>query len=417
MSVGNDDSSTPVRLTDRISVGVLTRVIRRDLVEEVILATGSREQRSRLLPTHVVVYHVIALALFFGDNYEEVMRRLVGGLRFLRNWSDSWRVPTTSALSQARVRIGEAPLKELYHRVAVPIAGRGSPGAWFHSWRVMAIDGVILDMPDTPENNKEYEHTDTGRGRGAFPVARVVGLAECGTHAIVSAAIGNWGTGERALVKKLIHDIEPDMLVLADRGFYGHDLWHELLEAGAALVFRVGTNLKLPVLENFPDGSYRSVLLDPRTQSPIRKKARRLGSGPYGDLAILEAAGTPCRVVEYSLDRNDHYNEVICLITSILDPNEAPAHELAQLYNERWELELSLKEIEIYQLGHSRVLRSKTPSMVRQEIWGILLAHYAIRHLMHEAADTADVDPDRLSFIRSLKIVRRQITVQADFSP
>lgn len=175
--------------------------------------------------------------------------------------------------------------------------------------------------------------------------------------------------------------------------------------------------MKLPVLENFPDGSYRSVLLDPRTQSPIRKKARRLGSGPYGDLAILEAAGTPCRVVEYSLDRNDHYNEVICLITSILDPNEAPAHELAQLYNERWELELSLKEIEIYQLGHSRVLRSKTPSMVRQEIWGILLAHYAIRHLMHEAADTADVDPDRLSFIRSLKIVRRQITVQADFSP
>jgi hypothetical protein len=415
-AVSGDVADAPVRLTDRISIGVLTSVIPRDLVDEAIAHTSSGETRSRLLPTHVVVYYVIALALFFGENYEEVMRRLVGGLRFLRNWSDSWRVPTTSAISPARARVGEQALKELFHRVAVPIARPGSRGAWFHGRRVMAIDGVILDMPDTPENNEEYEHANGGRGPGAFPVARVVGLGECGTHAIVSAVIGNWGAGERTLASSLLAEFEPNMLVLADRGFYSYGLWNNSLETGVALVFRVTSNMKLPVVELHPDGSYRSVLLDSSTQRIVRKKARRRGSGPHGDLSVLEAAGTPCRVVEYSIDRSDS-NEVICLITSILDPEEAPAHELAALYHERWEFELSLKEIEITQLGHSRVLRSKTPKMVRQEIWGILLAHYAIRHLMHEAADTADVDPDRLSFIRSLRLIRRQITDQAGFSP
>ena len=408
--------SGPVRLTDRISIGVLTSVIPRDLVEEVIARTQSREQRTRLLPTHVVVYYVIALALFFGESYEEVMRCLVGGLRFLGNWSGSWKVPTTSAISQARARIGEEPLKELFRRVALPVARPGSRGAWFRRYRVMAIDGVIIDVPDTPENNEEFEHTNTGRGRSAFPVVRVVGLGECGTHAIVSAAIGSWSTGERRLTRPLLDDLEPDMLVLADRGFYSYDLWEEALQTGAALVFRVPANMKLPALEIYPDGSYRSVLLHHKIQSPTRKKARRRGDGPHGDPSVLEAAGVPCRVVEYSIDR-DNPDEVICLITSILDPGEAPAHELAALYHERWEFELSLKEIEISQLGHSRVLRSKTPEMVRQEIWGILLAHYAIRHLMHDAADTADVDPDRISFIRSLRLIRRQVTGQAGFSP
>jgi len=416
LGVRESSSTGPVRLTDRVSIGVVTSVIRRDLVEEVIIHTQSRERRIRLLPTHLVVYYVIALGLFFGESYEEVMRCLVGGLRFLGNWSSSWKVPTTSAISQARARIGEEPLRELFRRVAVPMARPGSRGAWFRQYRVMAIDGVIIDVPDTPENNGEFEHTKTGRGPSAFPVVRLVGLGECGTHAIVSASIGTWSTGERSLTNSLLDDLEPDMLVLADRGFYSYDLWEEALRTDAALVFRVPANMKLPAFEIYPDGSYRSVLLHPKIQSPTRKKARRLSDSPHGDRAILEAAGIPCRVVEYSVDR-DNPDEVICLITSILDSDEAPAHELAALYHERWEFELSLKEIEISQLGHGRVLRSKTPEMVRQEIWGILLAHYAIRKLMHDAADTADIDPDRLSFLRSLRIIRRQITGQAGFSP
>lgn len=414
-----DSVAKTVRLTDRISVGVLTRLFPRDLVDEVIAESGRKEKRSRLLPAHVVVYYVLALGLFFGEAYEEVMRRLVGGLQFLRNWSGEWNVPTTSAISQARARLGAAPLEELFHRVAIPMARPGSRGAWFGSWRVMAIDGVVLDVPDTPENNAEFDHSNTGRGRSAFPVVRVVGLGECGTHAIVGAAMGSWSTGEHTLVPQLLPDLEPDMLVLADRGLYSYRFWCAALETGAALVFRASAALVLPPLETYPDGSYRSVLLDRTIQRQARLRAKRRarpGDGPQGDLSWVEAAGTPCRVVEYRVGDADSA-DVIRLITSIQDWEDAPAHELAALYHERWEFEISLDEIEIHQIGHARVLRSKTPEMVKQELWGILLAHYAIRHIMHEAADTADVDPDRLSFIRSLRIIRRQITGQADFPP
>jgi transposase IS4-like protein/DDE family transposase len=410
----DDSIGERVRLTDRISIGVLTRVVPRYLVEEVVAYAGRKEQRSRLLPAHVVVYYVLALALFFGEAYEEVMRRLVGGLRFLRNWERAWKVPTSSALAQARSRLGAAPLEELFRRVAVPLARPGTRGAWFRSWRVMAIDGVILDAPDTPENNTEFEHSTGGKGESAFPVVRVVGLGECGTHAIVSAAIGTWSIGEQTLVPELLPDIEPDMLVLADRGFYSYKLYLAITETGAQVVFRASSKLVLPVFETYPDGSYRSVLLDSATSSAVRKRAKK--AGEHGR-DILVAAGTPCRVVEYMIPNRGNGTETFCLITSILDWEAAPAYELAALYHERWEFELILDEIEIHQLGHGRVLRSKSPEMVKQEIWGILITHYAIRHLMHEAADTANIDPDRLSFIESLRFIRRQITGQAEFPP
>lgn len=413
----DNTANAAVRLTDRISVGVLTRLFSRDLVEEVIGSTGSRERRVRLLPAHVVLYYVLAMALFFGESYEEVMRRLVGGLQFLRNWSDNWRVPTTSAISQARARLGEAPLEELFNRVARPMARPGTRGAWFRSWRIMAIDGVVIDMPDTPENNTEYVHSSGGKGEGAFPAMRIVGLAECGTHAIVAAALGTWTTSERTLTPKLLSALDPDMIVVLDRGFYSYKLWTDVAATGAAVLFRVGANMRFPVLESFSDGSYRSVLIETAQQNVVRKKALRRGDGPHGDLSILEAAGIPCRVIEYSVEDRGESDEVVCLITSIMDPDAAPAHELAALYHERWEIELVFDEIEIHQMGHGRVLRSKSPAMVRQEVWGILLAHYAIRHLMHEAADTADVDPDRLSFLRSLHLIRRHTTGQAGFSP
>lgn len=406
--------SSHVRLTDCISVGVLTRLFPRDLVDEVVAYAGRKEKRSRLLPAHVVVYFVLGLGLYFGEAYEEVMRRLVGGLRFLKNWSPEWKVPTTSAMSQARARLGEAPLEELFHRVAVPMARRSTRGAWFRQWRVMAVDGVILDVPDTPENNQEFDHSSGGKGNSAFPLVRVVALAECGTHAIVAAELGTWSTGEHALAARLASQLRSDMLVVLDRGFYSYNLWQATVSQGCAVLFRVSTKLVLPVLETYPDGSYRSVLLDPARQSKIRIRARRAGDAGN---SVLAAEGIPCRVVEYMVGNRGEETETICLVTSILDWKDAPSYELAALYHERWEIELAFDEIEIHQMGQSRILRSKTPEMVRQEIWGILLAHYAIRHLMHEAADTADVDPDRLSFIRSLRLVRREITGQADFPP
>lgn len=232
-----DSDSGRVRLTDRISVGVLTRLFPRDLVDEVVAHAGRQEKRSRLLPAHVVVYYVLGLALYFGEAYEEVMHRLVGGLRFLKNWSDNWTMPTTSALAQARARLGAAPLEELFHRVAVPMARRSTRGAWFRSWRIMAVDGVILDVPDTPENNEEFEHSSGGKGSSAFPLVRVVGLAECGTHAIVAAELGTWSTGERTLTARLVPELRPDMLVVFDAGFYSYKLWHAALDRGCAVLF------------------------------------------------------------------------------------------------------------------------------------------------------------------------------------
>lgn len=201
-----------------MGLGILTRVIPRDLVDEVLNATGKNERRVRLLPARVVVYYVLALTLFYGDAYEEVLQKLVNGLRFLRSWSNDWTVPTTGAISRARDRLGVAPLKELFVRVAQPIALPGTPGAWYRGWRVMAIDGVVLDVPDTPENVERFGKSEHRGGTSAFPQVRAVGLAECGTHAIVAAELDSWRTYERALTDRLLPQFRPDMLVLADRG-------------------------------------------------------------------------------------------------------------------------------------------------------------------------------------------------------
>jgi hypothetical protein len=402
--------SASERLTDRIGVGVLTRLLHRDLIDEVIAECGKREKRSRLLPAHVVVYYVLALNLFFGDGYEEVMRHLVGGLRFLRNWRTEWNVPTTSAISQARTRLGAEPMKILFERVAVPMARAGTRGAWYLRWRVMAVDGVVLDVPDTPANAEEFGRTGNDKAASPFPQVRVVGLGECGTHAVVAARLGSVRTDERSLAAGLVAELNDQMLVLADRGFYGYELWHQAAAAGAQLLWRVSSSLQLPVQTVLPDGSYLSILVLPRIRNRARTGRR--------DLTAEEIAeSTPVRVIEYAVDNRNGDGEMFCLITTLLDPNEAPAVELAALYHERWEFEIALDEIEVHQMGHGRVLRSKSPELVRQEIWSLLLTHYAVRDLMREAADTADYDPDRLSFMRSLRVIRRQVTSQAGFSP
>lgn len=411
------EKKTDVRLTDRISIGLLSRVFTADLIDEVVGACGRQERRSRLLPARVVVYYTLALALFFGESYDEVMRRLVGGLRFLHGWSAKWKFPSSSAISQARARLGAKPLEELFHRAARPIGSPGSPGVWFGRWRVMAIDGVVLDAPDTQENEAEFGRLRGGGGTAAFPQVRVVGLAECGTHAMVGAAIDSCRTGERPLADQLLDAIEPGMLVLADRNFHSLRLWKSLQERSADILFRVSSRLVLPAVDTLPDGSYLSVLLEPRSQSPIRKSARRTAHGDRAaELAFLREHGILCRVIEYRVDKPGN-DETVRLITSILGHEEAPANELAALYHERWEFEMTLDEIEIHQMGHGRVLRSKSPELVRQEIWGMLLTHYAIRHFMHEAAQTEDVDEDRLSFIRALRIIRHQVMNQMVFPP
>jgi hypothetical protein len=240
---------------------------------------------------------------------------------------------------------------------------------------------------------------------------KIVGLGECGTHAVVAARLGPWRVDEGILAAELIADFEPGMLVTADRGFYAYRLWEAAIATGADLLWRMPDGPHLPVVRPLEDGSYESFLLDPK----IRR--RRAVQRHRGSDNIEEPSGIPVRVVEYDVTNREGKGEIFCLITTIMDPDQAGAAELAAAYGERWEFESSLDEIKTHQRGRGGVLRSKTPDMIEQEIWALLLTHYAVRHLMCEAADQADIDPDRLSFMRSLRIIRRQITGQAGFSP
>lgn len=399
------------QLTDAIGIGVLTRLLDRDLVDEVVVTAGRQEKRVRLLPARVVVYYVLALCMFFGDSYEEVMRKLSHGLRSVGSWRKEWKMPTVGAISKARMRLGEEPLRLLFERVALPMAKRSTPGAWLHGFRLMAIDGVIFNLPDTEDNEEGFGRCG-GKNPAPFPQARVAALVECGTHAVIAAEIGPWKEPERAQVTRLLRASEPGMLVLADAGVYSYELWKAASQTGAALVWRARTDLDLPVLEVLPDGSYLSEVGDPQQKRHNREYERhRRASGVAVDYLQV-------RVIDYEIPNRDGRDEFIRLITTILEPAEASAAELAAVYHERWEEESVFDEIETHIRGGSDiVLRSKHAETVRQEIWALLLAHYAIRHFMTEAAEQADIDVDRISFIRSFRAIRRQVSDQAAFSP
>jgi hypothetical protein len=406
----NEQEPRAGRLSDYLSLGVVARIYPRGLVDQVLLETRSTEKRQRLLPARLVVYYVIALALFFGEAYEEVMRKMVGGLRLVSAWERAWKVPTASALCQARQRLGEEPLRELFDRAAAPLATPSTIGAWLsHRWRLMAIDGVTLDVPDTPENAKAFGRPSSRTGQGgAFPQVRVVGLGECGTHAIVAAELGPLRAGERELADGVLPALEQDMLVLFDRGFFSYQFFTQVQATGAEALFRVSSTLHLPVLQRLADDSYLSAITPKGVPTPTS-----LGQARW---RVANRQAALVRVVEYRIADQDS-GEVYRLITTITDWRLALSGDLAAAYHQRWEFEIALDEIETHQIAHTRVLRSKSPEMVRQEIWGILLAHYAIRALMVEAAHDADIDPDRLSFIDSLRVIRREADGAADFPP
>jgi hypothetical protein len=385
------------RLSDRISIGVLTQTFPPDLIDRTVVEAGRKEKRNRLLPARVVVYFCLFMCLFSRESYNEVMALMVKGLRWTKQWSPSWQLPTDGAIALARQRLGPEPLHLLFEAVAQPLAHSTTKGAWYRKWRLMAIDGTILDLADTKENESFYGRPANSRGdnKSAFPQARVVGLVECGTHAITDASVGGCNQSENELVTNLFESLRPGMLVLCDRGFWSFDLWKQARETGADLLWRTKSNIILPVVEMLPDGSYLSRIFssdDKKKQNP-----------------------TTVRVIEYQLDGLS--GETYRLVTTILDHTSAPAEELAALYAERWEIESVFDEAKTRQRGAGAVLRSKHPETVEQEIWSHLLVHYAIRALMADAAEEADVDPDRTSFLGALRIVRRQVTDPTAFSP
>ena len=399
------------RLTDWISLGVLTSQVPADAVDDAVEATGKRAQRrGGKLPPRVTAYLVMALALFAEEDYEEVAARLAGTLADWGGWEESWgRVPTSGGITQARQRLGAEPLEELFRQVAAPVAGLDTGGAFLGPWRLMSIDGMEWDVPDTAANREAF---GAGDGEAAYPRVRVVTVSECASHAPVLAAMGRAGsgkgTGEQSLARGLYPRLEEDWLLVADRNFFSWDAWCTAAGTGAALLWRVRSNIRLPVLELLPDGSYRSVLIR-NGATPAQRQALIEAARRGGDLDPDRAR--PVRVVEYEVpDRDgDGKDELIALVTTITDRRRAPAAVLAAAYHRRWEHETGNAQLKTYLRGPGKILRSGSPDMVRQELWGYLLTHYAISALICTAATSAGIDPDRVKFKRAVRVIRRRV--------
>jgi hypothetical protein len=386
-------------LSDLVSVGVVTRVFPPELVDEVIAESGRTEQRHRSLPARVMAYFAVGMALHSEGSYEDVLGLMTDGLSWSLPGAEPVKLPSKSAIFQARERLGAEPLRALFERVARPMATEATPGSWLAGRRLVAIDGTTLDVADTAVNDEFFGRPGVNKGeRSAFPQARVVGLAECGTHAMFDAVLGPYTTGENTLARDLVARLEPGMLVLADRGICGFPLWSLAVGTGADLLWRAKTNMTPRLIETLEDGSW---LAEFRPSGNAGRRAEPL----------------TIRVIDYQIDDGRGVNGPYRLFTTLLDPVEAPAEELAFAYAQRWEIELGFDELKTHQRGSRTVLRSKSPALVEQEIWGHLCCHYAIRTLMFEAAHDAAVDPARVSFTAALRITRRSLSQARDFPP
>lgn len=380
------------RITDYISLGVIARFFPAEKIHEVLKQTDRASIRERDLPAHVVVYYVIALALYMRSSYREVLRCLLEGVQWLLDPSAKVKVVGKSGISQARSRLGAEPVKQLYDAVVAPMAEKRTQGAWYRQWRLVSLDGSTLDVADTAENEKAFGRPGASRGSSAFPKIRFVALLENGTHVLWAAHMDKYSTDELTLAEKVIPSLGKAMLCLADRFFPSYKLWRMGSKTGADLLWRVRHNARLDVEKRLPDGSYLSRIY---ASTSDRRNRRN---------------GIVVRVIDYCLKDVKDAEPIYRLVTTILDHQQAPAKELAALYQERWEIETALDELKTHLRGAQIVLRSKTPELVKQEFFGLLMAHFAIRGLMHEAALKADEDPDRLSFLHSVRVVQRRMT-------
>ena len=385
------------RLSDLVSVGVLTRVFPPALVDEVIAECGRTERRHRSLPARVMAYFSIGMALYSEGSYEDVLSQLTDGLSWASGWQESFAPPSKSAIFQARARLGPEPLAALFARVAKPLGTPTTAGVWLAGRRLVAIDGSCLDVADTAENAASFGRPGVNKGeKSAFPQARLVALAECGTHAIFAATVGAYTTSESAMAEKLIGRLEPGMLLLADRGFTSYTLWRKAIATGADLLWRAKTNLRPEHLQTLADDSWLAQI--------------RLSTDKSAEPITV-------RVIDYTIDDGRENPAPYRLFTTITDPAVASATDLAAAYVQRWEIELAFDELKTHQRGPRTVLRSKSPELVLQEIWGHMCCHYAIRSLMAEAAEHAGHDPDRVSFVAALRITRSSVAHQGAFSP
>jgi len=411
--MASDVTVTP----DQVSVGVLVSSIPRDVIDVAVAAHGVGAKRSdSKLPAHVVAYLTMGLCLFPDDDYTEVATKVTGSLSRFGCWNASWTVPTSSGISQARQRVGWRVMADVFEGVAQAVATSDTRGAWLRRWRLLAIDGFDVDLSDTEANAAEFGYAGSGDNRSAFPKARVVAIAECGTHAFLAAEVDAYSVGEKTLAGRLYPRLRRDELLTADRNFYSFDAWSSAVRTGAALLWRAPTQLRLPVVGVLTDGTFISVVINPKVRGGRREK-------------IIEAACAGqeldpgeahlVRVLEYDVpDRaGNGTGELIVLLSTIVDPGQARVDELAAAYHDRWEEETANDQLKTHLRGPGRVLRSRLPDLARQEIWAWLSVHYALAVLIARAAEAADLDPDRISYTRTLRLVRRSATGTAAFPP
>ena len=387
------------RITDYISLGVITKTFPLSSIGPVLSKTGTASVRQRDLPAQVVVYYVIALALYMQSSYREVLRCLLEAVQWLRDPSLGVRVAGKSGISQARTRLGWEPLRQLHDELVKPVAVRNTRGAWYRSWRLVSLDGSTLDVADEKANEDAFTRPGASRGSSAYPQIRFVSLVENGTHVLFGSQMDSYRTGEITLAKAVLPALRKGMLCLADRNFFGFELWQLAQAPGADLLWRMKKNMRMACEKRLTDGSYLSRVY------PSERDWRH------------KTNGIVLRVVDYRLEGIEGSEPIYRLATTVLDPGKAPAGELAALYHERWEIETAFDELKTHLRGAKIILRSKTPDLVRQEFYGLLMAHFAIRGLMHEAALKADEDPDRLSFLHAVRVIRRKMAVYGAIPP
>jgi len=387
------------RITDYISLCVVAKTFPLEKIRAVLAASGKESVRQRDLPAHVVVYYVIALALYMQSSYREVLRCLLEGIQWLVEPGAGINVAGNSGISQARTRLGWKPVRQLHDEVVGPVAVAATKGAWYRAWRLISLDGSTLDVADEKDNDEAFGRPGASRGESAYPKIRFVSLVENGTHVLFGSRMADYATSEIALAKTVLSSLVKGMLCLADRGFFGFEMWKQTAATGADLLWRVRKNIHLLCEKRLLDGSYLSRIY------PSQQDQRRGRNGIV------------VRVIEYRLEGVEGAEPLYRLATTILDHELAPAGDLAALYHERWEIETAFDELKTHLRGAHIVLRSKTPDLVRQEFYGLLMAHFAVRGLMHEAALRADQDPDRLSFLHAVRVVRRKMATFGAIPP
>jgi Insertion element 4 transposase N-terminal/Transposase DDE domain len=394
------------RLPGRVAVGVLTKVFPPSLVDEVVAAAGVGEQRIRVLPARLVVYYNLAMIVFFQSSYGQVWTRLVDGL----DWAKSLRMrmavgmsPSPAAISKARSRLGWQVMADLLERVAGPLAGQEDGWAHVAGLRLVAFDGLTMDVPGTAPNAAAFGRPGGGAKAGAFPQVQVVALAECGSRALMGARCAGSTTGEQALTGELTPLLGEGLLVVADRNFLSHAALTQTLATSAHVLWRARADVDLPVLSVLDDGTYTSLVADPKT-------SRRL---PRHGKSGADIPGITVRVIEYCVatDAGTDASELFTLVTDLLEPRQLSVQQAAGAYGQRWQIETAFAELETgVRGGPGVVLRSKSPDMIRQELYGMLCTYQAIRTLICHAPAAEGLDPDRICFTRTKEAIAARVS-------